>query len=96
MNEARNQAAAAMFENDDDVWWITGGWDSQTLKTTEITDGKGGNFSSAVDLPRRMFYHNLVSVNNTHMVVLGGFAQSDSVSIFNRFGIIYLQYYLSI
>ncbi len=85
MNDHRSLAAASMFEGDDAIWWMTGGenFDFET-KSTELYSVANNNFSLGVDLPQRLAYHNLVNVNNTHMVLLGGEDDIDDVYIFDR------------
>ena len=70
-----------MFENDDSSWFVTGGNDSLA---TEVYNVNGNSFEFSVDLPKTMRYHNLVNVNETHMVVLGGNEISDEVFIMER------------
>ena len=78
-----------MFEGDDNVWWITGGDNTQStveaLDTTELYDATTNSFTYGVDLPKEMLYHNLVNVNSTHMVVLGGADVSDEAFIFDKY-----------
>ena len=85
MNVARGYAASAMFENDDSIWWITGGYDGTEIQDTEIFNVNNNSFSNTIDLPKAMWVHNLVNVNNTHMVVLGGRDNTDEVYYINRF-----------
>ena len=78
-------AVGAMFEGDDDVWWVTGGYDGfYVLEDTEIFDVNEERFTTGIDLPKEMHDHNLVNVNNTHMVLLGGFETTDEVFIIDR------------
>ena len=84
MNEAKEHSAGAMFEGDDSIWWITGGYDRSGLDSTEVYHVNDNSFSFGVDLPKEMYYHNLVNVNNTHMVLLGGSATSNEVYIIDR------------
>ena len=81
MNEDRLYASAAMFEGDDSIWWITGGWNGDSTETYNALDD---SFVPGPDLPKYMYYHNLVNVNNTHMVVLGGQSTTDETFIFDR------------
>ena len=73
-----------MFEGDDFIWWITGGNDGDDLNSTEVFDVNENSFSYGVNLPKNMHGHNLVNVNNTHMVLLGGHKTSDEVYIIDR------------
>ena len=84
MNEAKYAAAAAMFEGDDDIWMITGGYDGNSLDSTESFNVDDNSFSYGLNLPKEVHYHNLVNVNNTHMVLLGGDDFSDEIFIMDR------------
>lgn len=84
MNEIRHMAAAAMFEVDEENWWVTGGSRNGDLRSTEVFNVRDRTFSYGVDLPTGMRYHNLVNVNHTHMVVLGGDIYSDDIFIIDR------------
>lgn len=87
MAVARSGAAAAMFEGDGANWWITGGNDDGYLEqTTEIFNVFDNDFNFGVDLPKPNVDHNLINVNSTHMVLLGGDDSRDhSVYIIDRF-----------
>ena len=60
----------------DDEWWLTGGYngyieESGITNTTEIyTTGVG--FSPFIDLHDPRFRHNVVKINSTHLMVVGG------------------------
>ncbi len=86
MNEADHDSAAAMFEGDDEIWWVTGG--NHSPSSTEFFSVSNNNFTYTVDLPKNMYYHNLVNVNHTHMVLLGGYYPSDEVYTIDRYFII--------
>ena len=74
-----------MYEDDDSVWWVTGGYDQNyDLSSTEVFDVNENSFSYGVNLPKELHYHNLVNVNNTHMVLLGGQEHSNEVFIIDR------------
>ena len=82
-------AAGAMFEGDDSIWWITGGKTYDVGGTierysTEIFEVIEDDFTFGEDLPKTMNHHNLVNVNNTHMVVLGGDEYDNEIFIFDR------------
>ena len=68
--ENRTEAAAVQMTSN--TWWVTGGSNgSSLLATTEMfTAGQG--FAPYVDLPQPKYYHNLVKVNETHIMLLGG------------------------
>ena len=83
MTEARAYAASAQF-GDTGLWWITGGEnDNGVTESTEIYDGATEQFTPFVDLPVPMYGHNLVNINNTHMVALGGFFESNQAFMFD-------------
>ena len=83
MNMKRNNAAGAMFEGDDDNWWITGGSDGDNvLNSSEIFNVMDNTFSMGIEIPLPLNHHNLVNVNNTHMVLLGYYP--DQIYIFDR------------
>ena len=61
------------------LWWVTGGFDGlNTLDTTEIYNSTSMDFEDYVTLPRPMEAHNVVNVNDTHMVVVGGADREDN------------------
>ena len=84
MNDARDYASAAMFEGNDQDWWITGGSSGINLRTTDLYNVGIDNFTYGVDMPRNLAQHNLINVNSTHMVLLGGEELTDEVFIFNK------------
>ncbi len=76
-----------MFENDTDTWWVTGGGYfglGDVKRSTEVFDVLDNGFEFSVDLPKVMRYHNLVNVNNTHMVLLGGQDTSNDIFVIDR------------
>ncbi len=75
-----------MFEGNDSIWWITGGYYAGSdLHSTEVFNAEDESFTRGINLPKEMSYHNLVNVNSTHMVVLGGIVTSDEIFIFDRY-----------
>ncbi len=84
MNGEKIDSASAMFEGDDSIWWVTGGLNGNFLSTTEVFHVNSNSFSYGVSLPEPLDVHNLVNVNNTHMVVLGGYYPSDQIYIIDR------------
>ncbi len=87
MTELRSNSASSTFLGDDEIWWITGGYnDNLALDSTEVINvTQGGNFSrAAVNLPKEMSHHNLVNVNNTHMILLGGQLDDGEIYIIDR------------
>ena len=74
-----------MFEGDDNTWWVTGGYNGvASLSTTEIYNFDNNSFSTGPYLPTSLYNHNLVNVNNTHMVVLGGEFSSREIFILDK------------
>ena len=86
MKEIKDDASAAMFENDYNIWWVTGGYnnDEKALKSTEFFSVEKNAFDVSFDLPKNVDFHNMVNVNNTHMIVLGGQIETDEVFIIDR------------
>ncbi len=85
MSEARYVAGAAKFGTSG-LWWVTGGYndDDLQLQSTELYDADTMTFAPYVDLPRPVAYHNLVNINDTHMIMLGGDDFSHDVHLFDR------------
>lgn len=79
MLEDRDDAASAQFGSTG-FWWVTGG---ETI-STELYDDTTRQFYSYVDLPKTMSYHNMVNINDTHTVILGGAYTSGDIFIFSR------------
>jgi len=82
MREARYAAAAVLLS--DTQWWVTGGHDNSQnfLSSTELfTVGQG--FSAYTNLPVALGYHNLVKVDDTHVMLLGGNVDSSKVWLFD-------------
>lgn len=87
MNENRGFAASAQFGFNTGLWWITGGHNNLNvngLKTTELYDAATNEFTPYFDLPTLLDEHNMVNINSTHMVVLGGGYATDQVFMFDR------------
>ena len=85
MRQGREYATGSKFESDDDFWWIAGGYASDPLDSTEYYNATTNRFSYGVDLPVRKSYANLVNVNKTHMVLVGGDEYSDDIYIIDRY-----------
>ena len=83
MIESRSNAACAMFEGDDSIWWVTGGT-AYGDNTTEVFHVANESFSFGVDMPQGMSSHDLVNVNETHMFYLGDHASADEIFMFDR------------
>lgn len=79
----RDNAASAMFEGDENYWWITGGLNGEAeLNSSEILNANDNSFSMGIDIPIPMSHHNQVNINNTHMALLGSL--SEEVYLFDR------------
>lgn len=83
MSLERAYSAAAQF-GDTGLWWVTGGYYLNSLSSTELYDSVTNRFSPYIDLPKALGYHNLVNINNTHMVLLGGSEDTNEAFMFNR------------
>ena len=73
MLEAKGSMASVQLTPD--IWWITGGQGGDSdpeFNTTEVYSNSNGHFTSYVNLPRPASFHNLVAINETHFVFLGG------------------------
>ena len=57
MSDERFYEAAAMFEGDYNIWWISGGEDADYnwLDTTEVYNAVDNSFSFGADLPKELF-----------------------------------------
>ena len=89
MVSPRLSAAAAQFTAD--LWWVTGGHhNGSTLDTTELYNANTGAFASYVDLPKPMEAHNVVALNETHMVLLGGHSPTNDAYLFDRYELNYV------
>ena len=83
MMNYRDGAAAAFLSPGE--WWITGGYNyvngGDYLASTEIQhmDGTNLNFTN---LPRTTDSHILISINNTHTVLVGGGYHNDDGKMF--------------
>lgn len=77
-----------MFEGNDNTWWVTGGLTEYgiSLDSSEEYHGTSGIFLGGRDLPKEMDSHNLVNVNSSDMVALGGqYPGSDEVFLYSRY-----------
>ena len=85
MNRGRENAAAAMFEGDDQDWFVTGGRNDEFyFSSTERFNVQDNDFSGSASLPSPKAFHTLVSVNNSHMFLLGGYEITTEVKVFDR------------
>ena len=77
--EKRSYAASIVYNN---TIWITGGFDSDvkpyvsTLKSTEYIL-KSGESVMGPDLPTKLFAHEMVKINQTHTLIIGGSIESE-------------------
>ena len=70
MGSPRRHAAAVKMSPT--KWWITGGYyGSSGSSFTEVYE-EGRGFTGFVELPGQQYLHNMVKVNETHYVLLGG------------------------
>ena len=84
MTSLRYAAAAVRFS--DDLWWVTGGYDGiSDQQSTELYNATDKTWYPYVDLPKPMVFHNLVSVSDTHVILLGGYSKSSDVYMFDRY-----------
>ena len=83
MNSVRAGAAGVMFEGDDQFWWVTGGayYGINNVNTTELYDRVTKQFTYYSEMPYETDLHNLINVNNTHTVLLGGREVSEGCSV---------------
>lgn len=86
MNTRRSFGVSSKFENNDDLWWITGGdGDPSAGDTTEMYSESAKQFDNGIDLPKSLYFHEMVNLNNTHTVVLGDDTPSSSVYLYDRY-----------
>ena len=69
MIESRGSASSTFLNGN---WWITGGKNPIVLKSTEVYNADNNSFVSYVNLPRERFSHNMVSVADDRVMMLGG------------------------
>ena len=69
MTTGRAWAAGVMYNLTH--WWITGGWDDGTRSSTELYNVVANEFTLHVELPETKEAHNLVRVNETHIMLTG-------------------------
>ncbi len=81
----REHCAGTQVEGDDQNWFITGGYNEGTVYAfNERFNVQDDDFSDdGISLPKATYYHNLISVNQTHMVFLGGHEATNEVKIFD-------------
>lgn len=85
MHWSREFSTGVKFEGDDQNWFVTGGYNDGNYNAyNEKFNVVDNDFSDSVSLPKATYFHNLVSVNYTHMVLLGGHEATTEVLIFDR------------
>ena len=85
MREVRHYPAATLILGGSE-WWITGGRVLSTangqnkgyIDSTEIL--RNGKFVKGPDLPEKMAYHCILSVNHTHVMLVGGIYFSETIN----------------
>ena len=77
MTQARDDAVAILIS--DDQWWVTGGFYSGYMDSTEIYTASVNAFANSTVLPTELGFHNVVKVNETFAVVFGGYNNYYSV-----------------
>ena len=84
MNRRRYYAASVMYNSTH--WWITGGWSDITgaHKSTELYDINTMTFSMFVDLPMTRDFHNMVKINETHIMLVGNGFPTALAWMFNQ------------
>ena len=80
MRDRRSSAASILIK---DQWWITGGFDPDVLASTEITNSDNISFVPYIDLPEARYTHNLVSLDNDRVMLLGAQESIVETYIFN-------------
>jgi len=76
MKIKREHAKAVQLGN---LWWITGGHDGKkVLSSTELRH-PNGTWTSHVDLPAVNHYHCMTRVNDTHVILVGGYDGKSSL-----------------
>ena len=65
--------SASVMINNGNEWWISGGAGGANTEASVLYDGS--TFTPYENLPQPEFGHQMVAVNDTHVVVLEGFSQ---------------------
>lgn len=82
MIHSRSRATATFITHKNKVkWWITGG-DGSGRHTTELYHPESG-FELFVDLPKAASWHNLVHINDTHVLMLCGISSTKDTYVFD-------------
>ena len=70
---------------DSTTWWITGGFGTDSvLSSTEYFDSNTNQFNAFSDLDVPFYYHTMVKVNDTHVVLVGQQNSIDGLYIYDR------------
>ena len=82
MTTSRKSAYSAIIHG---KWWITGGYNGveDLLSSTEIYEADMNIFKRYLDLPMPMEYHNILAVNSSTVIILGGHEATDKFHIYN-------------
>ena len=67
--QQRNYAVSTVVQ---ETWWTTGGFIGLYLKSTEVYDYVTSDFAPFMDLPAPRDFHNLVKINESFIMLLGG------------------------
>ena len=77
------RCVAASINLNDTKWWVTGG--GPAINSTEVFDESSELFFSSDDLPNGdNRYHNLVRINASHIMYLGGFPYHSDTYYYNQ------------
>ena len=70
MRQSRGFASAVMLN--DSHWWVTGGFGTGRLKSTELYSAGYNNFSSFLNLPVGTDHHIILKIDETHFFLCCG------------------------
>ena len=83
MNTGKVSAAGVMYNSSH--WWITGGFVSGSdSKFTELLNVNTMKFSGFVDLPIERTSHNLIRINDSHIMMVGHCESTNQAWMFNQ------------
>jgi hypothetical protein len=83
VNQNRAYSASAVFSNltkaEDDIIIITAGFNGLVLSTVESFDEKIWNQEMFMDLPKPIYSHCMIKINNSMLLLIGGlFEKAES------------------
>ena len=81
MTSIRSDAAGQLIS--EDQWWISGGFIDADSRVTSETLESGSTFEPFVGLPREMFHHTMVRINDTLIIFVGFSRDTKEVYMFN-------------